>query len=313
MRSAWTGIFCAAIGFAGFAAWAAWAASPAWAIEPAPASENEAAKRGAYIFHAAGCKGCHTDTKRKGPLLAGGRAIETPFGVFYGPNITPDPVTGIGQWSDGDFIRALRSGVSPDGGHYYPVFPYTSFTKMTERDMLDLKAYIFSLPPVKKANRPHEVKFPFRFRPLLRLWKALHFTPGPVEADPSMSAESNRGAYLAEALGHCGECHTPRGMTGGIDNAKWMAGTNDGPDGETVPNITPDSATGIGEWDAGDIELVLETGIKADGDVVGSLMGEVVENGTSRLTAADRRAIALYLKSLAPIDNPLEADEKAPN
>jgi mono/diheme cytochrome c family protein len=307
MRSAWAGIFCAAIGFAVFAAWAA---SP---TQPAPGSENEAVKRGAYIFDAAGCKACHTDAKKKGPLLAGGRAIETPFGTFYGPNITPDPRTGIGEWSDGDFIRALRSGVSPGGDHYYPVFPYTSFTKMTERDMLDLKAYIFSLPAVEKPNRPHEVKLPFRFRPLLRLWKALHFTAGPVEPDPSMSAELNRGAYLAEALAHCGECHTPRTMTGGIDSAKWMAGTHDGPDGETVPNITPDAATGIGEWDAGDIELVLETGIKADGDVVGSLMGEVVENTTSRLTAADRGAIALYLKSLTPIHNLLQTEDETPN
>ncbi len=125
-----------------------------------------------------------------------------------------------------------------------------------------------------------------------------------------MSAELNRGAYLAEALVHCGECHTPRTMTGGIDSAKWMAGTVDGPDGETVPNITPDAATGIGEWDLDDIEFMLETGIKADGDVVGSLMAEVVENGTSRLTASDRRAIALYVKSLAPMRNRVDAEDE---
>ncbi len=307
MRSARAGIFCAAILFVPFAA------SPAPAIEPAPASENEALERGAYIFHAAGCKACHTDTKKKGPPLAGGRAIRTPFGTFYGPNITPDPLTGIGEWSDGDFIRALRSGVSPDGDHYYPVFPYTSFTKMTDRDMLDLKAYIFSLPPVRKRNRPHEVEFPFRFRVLLGLWKALHFTPGPFAPDRAKSAALNRGAYLAEALVHCGECHTPRTMTGGLDSAKWMAGTDDGPDGETVPNITPDAATGIGEWDLDDIEFMLETGIRADADMVGSLMAEVVENGTSRLTAADRRAIALYLKSLAPIHNRVEAEDENTN
>ena len=307
MRSVWAGIFCAGIGFAAFAA------SPASPVEPAPASENEALERGAYIFDAAGCKACHTDTKKKGPLLAGGRAIGTPFGTFYGPNITPDPVTGIGEWSDGDFIRALRSGISPDGDHYYPVFPYTSFTKMTERDMLDLKAYIFSLPPVKKPNRPHEVKFPFGFRPLLGFWKALHFMPGTFKPDPVKSAELNRGAYLAKALVHCGECHTPRTMTGGLDSAKWMAGTEDGPDGETIPNITPDAATGIGEWDLGDIEFALETGIKLDGDVLGSLMAEVVEDGTSRLTAADRRAIALYLKSLAPIHNRVEAEDENTN
>lgn len=307
MRSVWAGIFCAGIVFAAFAA------LPAWAVEPAPAGENEALKRGAYIFDAAGCKACHTDTKKKGPLLAGGRALGTPFGVFYGPNITPDPLTGIGKWSDGDFIRALRDGVSPAGDHYFPVFPYPSFTKMTERDMLDLKAYIFSLPPVNQPNRSHEVKFPFGFRFLLGFWKMLHFTPGTFKPDPSMSAELNRGTYLVKALGHCAECHTPRTMTGGLDLSKSMAGTVDGPDGETIPNITPDAATGIGEWDLGDIEFALETGIKLDGDVLGSLMAEVVENTTSRLTAADRRAIALYLKSLAPIDNLVDAEDEDPN
>ncbi len=307
MRSLWAGIFCAGIGFAAFAA------SPAPAVEPAPAGENEALARGAYIFDAAGCKACHTDAKKKGPLLGGGRAIGTPFGTFYGPNITPDPLTGIGKWSDGDFIRALRDGVSPNGDHYFPVFPYTSFTKMTERDMLDLKAYIFSLPPVNQPNRPHEVKFPFGFRFLLGFWKMLHFTPGAFKPDPSMSAELNRGTYLVKALGHCAECHTPRTMTGGLDLSKSMAGTVDGPDGETIPNITPDAATGIGEWDLGDIEFALETGIKLDGDVLGSLMAEVVENTTSRLTAADRRAIALYLKSLAPIDNLVDAEDENPN
>ncbi|MCH8091100.1 MAG: c-type cytochrome [Proteobacteria bacterium] len=304
MRSVWAGIFCAGILFV------AVAVSPAPAVEPAGAGENEAVKRGAYIFHAAGCKACHTDTKKKGPPLAGGRAIETPFGTFYGPNITPDPLTGIGKWSDGDFIRALRSGISPDGGHYYPVFPYTSFTKMTDRDMLDLKAYIFSLPPVNKPNRPHEVNFPFGFRFLLGFWKMLHFTPGTFKPDPVKSAELNRGTYLAKALGHCAECHSPRTMTGGLDLSKWMAGTVDGPDGETIPNVTPHKATGIGEWDLVDIELALETGIKPDGDVLGSLMGEVIDETTSHLTPADRRAIALYLKSLAPIDNRVEVEDE---
>ena len=304
MRSVWAGIFCAGILFV------AVAVSPAPAVEPAGAGENEAVKRGAYIFHAAGCKACHTDIKKKGPPLAGGRAIGTPFGVFFGPNITPDPVTGIGEWSDGDFIRALRSGVSPDGDHYYPVFPYTSFTKMTDRDMLDLKAYIFSLPPVNKPNRPHEVNFPFGFRFLLGFWKMLHFTPGTFKPDPVKSAELNRGTYLAKALGHCAECHSPRTMTGGLDLSKWMAGTVDGPDGETIPNVTPHKATGIGEWDLVDIELALETGIKPDGDVLGSLMGEVIDETTSHLTPADRRAIALYLKSLAPIDNRVEVEDE---
>lgn len=260
-------------------------------------------ERGAYIFAAADCGACHTNVKEKGPLLAGGRPLGTPFGVFYSPNITPDPQTGIGRWSDADFVRALREGVSPDGAHYFPAFPYPSFTRMTEQDMLDLKAYVFSLPAVVQPNRPHEIDFPFGWRFSVWFWKQLNFTAGPFVPDPAQSAEWNRGAYLAEALAHCGECHTPRGWLGGLDMSAAYAGTTDGPDGETVPNITPDSETGIGTWSATDVVRLLRTGQLPDGDFVGSVMGEVVDNGTSKLTDADRAAIATYLASLPPIAN----------
>lgn len=259
--------------------------------------------RGAYIFAAADCGACHTNVKQKGPLLAGGRPLKTPFGTFYSPNITSDPDTGIGRWSDADFIRALRDGVSPDDDHYFPVFPYPSFTRMTDQDMLDLKAYIFSLPAVSQANREHEVDFPYGWRFTVWFWKQLNFTSGAFVPDSAQSAEWNRGAYLAEALAHCGECHTPRGSLGGLDTSLAYSGTTDGPEGEKVPNITPDPETGTGTWSAKDLIRVLRSGQLPDGDYVGSVMGEVVD-GTSKLTDADRQAIAVYVLSLPPISNP---------
>jgi mono/diheme cytochrome c family protein len=278
---------------------------------PAQSAEsgNAAVKRGAYLFAAAGCATCHTDTKKKGALLAGGRAIKTPFGTFFGPNITPHPKHGIGKWSDEDFIRALREGIAPDGSYYLPVFPYPSYTGMTDTDMKALKAYIFTLPAVARASRPHEVGVPFRWRALQPLWRSLYFKPGPFKPDPSRSGKWNRGAYLARAVGHCGECHTPRTLLGGSDNARFLAGTEDGPDGESVPNITPDPETGIGKWTPDEIADLLETGGTPDGDFVGSLMAEVVESATGKLTAADRATLVIYLRSLPPIRTKPPADK----
>jgi len=269
----------------------------------AMAADQAQLDRGAYLFTAADCGACHTNVKAKGPLLAGGRPLKTPFGIFYTPNITPDPDAGIGRWSDADFKLALRRGVSPGNDHYFPVFPYGSFTKMTDQDILDLKAYIFSLPPVSQANREHDIDFPFGWRFSVWFWKQLNFTEGPMAPDLARSPEWNRGAYLVEALAHCGECHTPRGWFGGLETSLAMSGTTDGPEGQKVPNITPDKDTGIGSWSPKDIVRVLRTGQLPNGDFVGSVMGEVV-NGTSKLTDADRQAIAVYLQSMPPIANP---------
>lgn len=257
-------------------------------------------RRGEYAFHAAGCYTCHTDTEGHGQPLAGGAPIKTRFGTFYPPNITPDPDFGIGNWSDADFMRALREGVSPDGRQYYPAFPYGSFTKMTDRDILDIKAYIFTLPAVSAPSRPQDVPFWLSRRSLVKVWKWLNFEPGPLKPDPAKDERWNRGRYLVEALGHCGECHTPRTVTGGLDRSKAYSGTTDGPDGKLVPNITPD-ATGIADWTEIDIAYALKTGATPDGDDFGALMSDVVEEGTSFLTDDDRLAIAHYLKSLPPI------------
>ncbi|MCH6587075.1 MAG: cytochrome c [Proteobacteria bacterium] len=265
-------------------------------------ARGAAVARGAYVFRAAGCTGCHTDPKRKHEPLAGGPALETPFGTFYGPNISPDPEHGIGRWSDADFLRALREGLAPDGRHYYPVFPYPSYSGMTERDALDLKAYIFSLAPVARPNRPHEVSFPFEFRFLLGAWKALYFAPRRFAPDPARDAQWNRGAYLVEHLGHCGECHTPRDFLGAKDEDRKLAGNPKGPDGKKVPNITPDPEDGIGRWRAGDLTYYLKTGFRPpDGDVAGGAMSGVIEDATAHLSDADRAAIAAYLSSLSPI------------
>ncbi|BAI76521.1 diheme cytochrome C-type (plasmid) [Azospirillum sp. B510] len=258
-------------------------------------------ERGAYLFNAAGCLGCHTDEKGGGQPLAGGRALVTPFGTFHTPNITPDPQTGIGRWSDADFIRAVREGVRPDGAALFPAFPYASYTRMTDRDLLDLKAYLFSRPAVAAANKPHELSPPFSWRFLLPAWQWMYLTPGPVPDDPARPAAWNRGRYLVDALGHCAECHSPRGPLGGLDADRYLAGNPDGPDGDKVPGITGATAKGkgIGGWSDGDLTLFLEAGLTPDGDVVGGAMGEVVRNTTSKLTADDRAAIAAYLKTVA--------------
>lgn len=200
-------------------------------------------------------------------------------------------------------MRAMRYGERPDGTHLYPVFPYTSFTKISDADLRDMWAYLRTVPPVAQPNRPHEIRFPFSFRPLLIVWKWLNFTPGPFQPDPAKPAELERGAYLVEALAHCGECHTPRNMMGGLDRSRAFAGTSDGPEGERVPNITPHPETGIGKWSAGDLTDVLKLGMTVDGDFVGGSMGEVIRNTTSKLTDDDLRAVVAYLKSLPPIDN----------
>lgn len=269
---------------------------------PAFAADGDS-KRGEIIFRAGNCTSCHTDLKNKGPLLAGGRALATPFGVFYGPNITPDPVHGIGRWSDADFTRALRRGVSPKGEHYFPVFPYTAFTGLSDRDLRDLKAYLFTLPAVAKANRPHDVSFPFNLRLGAMVWKWLYFREATFKEDPTRDAAWNRGRYLVEAAGHCAECHTQRDRLGGLKREAWLAGSRDGAEGKAAPNITPDRDTGIGGWSTADLAYFLENGTLPDGDVAGGLMAEVIEHGTGRLPAEDRRAMTAYLKSLPPIVN----------
>lgn len=280
------------------------------AIAAEPISTDASRVRyGEYLFTVSGCTACHTRDVDGAAPLAGGRRLDTDFGAFYSPNITPDLTYGIGAWSDADFIRALRAGVGSNGRHYYPAFPYTSYTRLTDDDMRAIKSYLFTVAPVAQPNRAHELLWYVRFRPLLKLWKLFYFKPGSYTAQPDRSAQWNRGAYLATAATHCGECHTARNRFGGFRADLYFAGSRDGPEGSTVPNITPDKKTGIGHWRASELTDYFETGMDPNGDFAGDLMAEVIDNSLTHLTQTDRAAIAHYVLSLPAIEHDL-SDKK---
>ena len=250
---------------------------------------------GAYLFDAAGCLACHT--AEGGQPLAGGRAFETPYGIIYSPNISPDPETGIGRWSRTDFIKALKHGEAPDGSAYFPVFPYPSYRLMSDADAGSLFDHLQTLAPQRQKNLEHDLPW-WLARWMMKLWQWLmQDEPPPPPAEPIHS----RGRYLVDALGHCGECHTPRTWAGVSDRSRYLAGSKNGPEGESVPNITPYRGDGLGKWDAEDLEYFLESGELPNGDYAGSLMAEVIDNSTSKLTASDRRAMVEYLRSIPAI------------
>ena len=254
---------------------------------------------GKEMFYAGGCASCHTVPKQPDKTrLGGGLALNSPFGTFYVPNISPDPKDGIGAWTDAQFVTAMTKGTSPTGEHLYPAFPYTSYQHMRFDDLRDLFAYLKTLPPVSGKVRDHDLPFPFNIRRTLGLWKLLFLDGKPFEPDPSKSAQWNRGAYLVNGPGHCAECHSPRDALGGvIESLRFTGGPS--PDGQGgVPNITQFK---LKEWTEANIVETLESGMTADADRVGGNMVEVVRN-TSQLTEADRRAIAAYIKSLPAVE-----------
>lgn len=265
-----------------------------------PAGRPVMIERGRYLVHAGGCVTCHTADRPDAVPLAGGRALPTPFGTFYPPNLTPDPATGLGGWTDADLGRALREGVAPDGSNYYPVFPYPAYTGLTDGDVAAIAAYLRSLKPVRHVPPAHELPWYLSSRRVMLGWNLVNFTAGRYVNDPSRDAIWNRGAYLVRHLGHCGECHTPRNAIGGLDSSRELAGNPDGPDGEKIPDITQDKTTGIGGWSVDEIVFLLETGLLPDGDFAGSSMSDVVEDNTGKLTDEDRQAIATYLRSVGP-------------
>jgi len=252
------------------------------------------AKRGEYLSKAGGCLGCHTEERKDAVPYAGGRALKTPFGTFYGPNITPHPQAGIGRWSFADFVRALREGERPDGAHYFPAFPYPSFTRIRNADLRDLWAYLRTLKPSPQPSKPHDLGILYRWRLPLWGWQWLFFAPGEFRPDPAKSAIVNRGAYLAQALGHCGECHTPRNLLGGPKKDRYLAGAKLG-ENTSAPNLTP---THLKKYGDGELKDILQSGLFPDGDVMGDTMSEVVRNTTSQLTAPDLDALIAYLRSL---------------
>jgi len=265
-------------------------------------AQDDAVERGKYLLYAGGCISCHTEDANDAVPLAGGRAMESPFGTFYSPNITPDSATGIGDWSDAQFIDALWEGVNPDGEHYFPAFPYTSYTGASRDDLLAIRAYLFSIEPVRKENKDHDLAWYMSTRLAAGAWKELNFDSARFVPDASRDAQWNRGAYLVRHLGHCGECHTPRSALGVLQADQEMAGSQLGE--ESIPNITQHRVDGIGRWSIRDIEYFLDIGMLPDGDFSGGSMGAVIEDNTSMLTAEDRQAIAAYLKSLPPREKP---------
>jgi mono/diheme cytochrome c family protein len=264
-------------------------------------ADDEVVERGRYLTYAGGCISCHTEDTDGAVPLAGGRAMETSFGTFYSPNITPDEETGIGGWADEEFVAAFWEGVSPEGEHYFPAFPYPSYTGVSREDLLAIKAYLFSLGPVSKQSPAHDLAWYMSSRIAAGAWKAVNFESTRYRPDETRDAQWNRGAYLVRHLGHCGECHTPRSATGVLQAGAEMAGSKLGE--EKIPNITTHRVDGIGRWSASDIEYFLDIGMLPDGDFTGSSMGDVIEDNTSKLTRDDRLAIASYLKSLAAVES----------
>ncbi|WP_242221353.1 cytochrome c [Shinella zoogloeoides] len=268
------------------------------AAEWAAAGEPDLAN-GERIFNAGGCVSCHAapgapDDQRL--VLAGGLALKSPFGTFHAPNISPDETAGIGAWTLAEFGDAMRRGTGRDGEHLYPSFPYASYARMTVKDVADLYGYLKTLPKSANVAPGHDLPFPFNIRLALGGWKFLYLNEAPrvelADADPVV----RHGQYLVEGPGHCGECHTPRDMLGGLRTGEWLAG-GPNPEGQgRIPNITP-AEGGFGSWSAGDIVSYLETGFTPDFDSVGGSMVSVQKN-MARLPKEDREAIAAYLKAI---------------
>lgn len=255
--------------------------------------------RGEAVYHAAGCASCHMAPAASGAardVLAGGQRFETPFGAFVAPNISSDPVQGIGGWTVPMLANAVLEGVSPEGAHYYPAFPWDSYRGMAAQDLVDLHAYLATLPADATPSQPHDLPLPFQIRRGLGLWKLAFARQGWVVDAPDLTPDEQRGRYLAEVLGHCGECHTPRGLTGAPDMSRWLGGGPDASGKGRVPNITPGALT----WDEGEIVEYLTSGFTPDYDSAGGHMALVVSN-FARLPESDRAAVAAYLKRVPPV------------
>lgn len=253
---------------------------------------------GEQVFWATGCASCHMADGAVGDaqlVLSGGQSFVTEFGTFKAPNISTDPVQGIGSWDLATFAFAIVDGISSKGQHLYPAMPYAAYNKMEPQDIVDLKAYMDTLPASTEPNQPHQLSFPFNIRRSIGLWKLMFVSTDWQISDP-LSPEATRGRYIAEAMAHCAECHTPRNLMGGLDRSRWLAGAPN-PDGKgRTPNITPAAL----KWSADDIVAYLTTGFTPEFDSVGGHMAHVVEN-MARLPESDRQAVAAYLAAVPPV------------
>ncbi len=254
---------------------------------------------GRLVFAAAGCASCHTapdSAATDSPLLSGGRRLASAFGTFVAPNISPDPDHGIGDWSDVQIASAVTRGVGAEGEHLYPAFPYVAYQSATTQDIADLIAYLRTLPADPTPNQPHDIGFPFNIRSAIGGWKLFFMSPDWVVTG-GLTAEQTRGRYLVEALGHCGECHTPRNAIGGLMRDGWLSGAPNPSGKGRIPNITPGKLT----WSEGEIAEYLNSGFTPEFDTAGGDMADVVMN-TSQLAQEDRAAIAAYLKVVPAIE-----------
>jgi len=267
---------------------------------PSSLAKASLVERGAYLAKAADCMACHTT--QGGKPYAGGLGFKLPFGTLYSTNITPDKDTGIGDYSDQDFLNAVHRGVRRDGARLYPAMPFVSYTYMTDADALAIKAYLFSLPPVHAAAPDNTLAFPFNQRWAMNFWSAVFNPDTRFEPDTSQSPEWNRGAYLAEALAHCGECHTPRNLAFALDNRRKFAGAVTA--GWRAFNISSDKATGIGSWRDDDLISYLSIGHAAGHGTAAGPMGEAVDRSFSQLTPEDVRAVVAYLRTVPPTASP---------
>lgn len=270
-----------------------------WLIAAPPVLAQQAGQtdvqRGEYLARVGGCADCHT--KSGNPEMSGGQQIQTPYGTIGAPNITPDKATGIGDWSDDDFYRALHDGLDRSGNYLYPVMPFDHYTKVTRPDVLAIKAWLFSLPPVHTEPAKNHLMFPFDIRTSLAAWRTLFFRPGTFEPDPARSAEENRGAYLVEGLGHCGACHTPRNILSGSKQNESLGGGEIKGQGWFAPNITSDVHEGIGAWSRQNLIQYLKTGVAPGHAIAAGPMVRVIQGGLRYLTDADIGAIASWLKA----------------
>jgi mono/diheme cytochrome c family protein len=267
---------------------------------PATLAKADLIERGAYLAKAADCMVCHTT--RDGQEYAGGLAFKLPFGTLYSTNITPDKETGIGNYSDQDFLNAIHRGIREDGARLYPAMPFTSYTYMTDADALAIKAYLFSLPPVHAPDPENTLTFPFNQRWAMSFWSALFNPDTRFAPDSSKTPEWNRGAYLAEALAHCGECHTPRNLGFALNNREKFGGAITA--GWRAYNISSDKTTGIGGWRDDDLISYLSTGHAAGHGSASGPMGEAVDHSFSQFTPEDIRAMVAYLRTVPPVASP---------
>jgi mono/diheme cytochrome c family protein len=261
---------------------------------PAALAQASLIEKGEYLAKAADCLVCHT--AKGGEAYSGGFAFVLPFGTLYSTNITPDKATGIGNYTDAQFLAAVHRGVRPDGANLYPAMPYTSYTYMTDADALAIKAYLFSLAPINSANKPNVLAFPFNQRWAMGLWSALFNANERFKPDPEKTPEWNRGAYVAEALAHCGECHTPRNLAFALNNRKKFGGALTA--GWRAYNISNDKDTGVGAWHDEELIAYLATGHATGHGSAAGPMGEAVDESLSHLVPEDVHAIVAYLRSV---------------